>query len=187
MVNVDKLIDVLILFAKSDQEMSPLRINKLLYFIDKCHLRKYGRFVLGDRYYRLPLGQVPSYTYDLINDFFEPFRIRGKSENPLTEFFSREKKGKYNVLKLKKERSPDYLSESERNVIKIVLDEYGKTRTPRLVDIAHSEKTNTHTPQPNEIEISLFLDGLPSSKKDFIFSLLEIDRENASICKFLNK
>ncbi len=39
---------------------------KALYFADKCHLHRYGRFIFGDRYVAMRLGPVPSGAYDLM-------------------------------------------------------------------------------------------------------------------------
>jgi uncharacterized phage-associated protein len=41
-------------------------VLKALYFADKHHLHRYGRFIFGDRYVAMRLGPVPSGAYDLI-------------------------------------------------------------------------------------------------------------------------
>jgi uncharacterized phage-associated protein len=40
-------------------------VLKSLYFADKCHLHRYGRFIFGDRYVAMRHGPVPSGAYDL--------------------------------------------------------------------------------------------------------------------------
>jgi uncharacterized phage-associated protein len=40
-------------------------VLKSLYFADKYHLHRYGRFVFGDRYVAMRHGPVPSGAYDL--------------------------------------------------------------------------------------------------------------------------
>jgi hypothetical protein len=113
--------------------------------------------------------------------------VKGRSGNPLAAYFSKDQRGRHGILKLKKERPPDHLSESEIEIIDKVLEQYGGSVTSRLVDISHSEKTYKETPGTGEIEISLFLDGLSAPKKEFILGLVEIDRENICLNKSLNK
>ena len=189
--DIEKLIDILVIFARRNQELTKLRINKLLYFIDKCHLQKYGRFVLNDRYYRLPLGPIPSLTLNIINDFFLPrFKISGKKigTGRLAEFFEPDKDSKgYDILKLKKEVNFGSLSESELDVINYVLDSYGKRATSTLVNISHRDRAWRSTTEPNEIDYDLFLDELPEEKKNLVRDLMKMDAENDLINAVLNK
>jgi len=50
-------------------------VLKALYFSDKCHLHRYGRFIFGDRYVAMRHGPVPSGAYDLMKI--------ARGENPL--------------------------------------------------------------------------------------------------------
>jgi hypothetical protein len=145
--------------------------------------------VIDDKYFRLPLGPVPSSSYNLIDDFFEPISIKGRSlsPNPLSPFFNKEQRGKHNILKLKNERPPDFLSASEKEAAQEVLNQYGKISTSRLVDLAHAEKTSRETAPSSEISMDLFLDGLPASRKEMILGLIEIDEENLCLRKYLNR
>jgi len=188
--DIEKLIDILMLLVKNKQPLSKLRITKLLYFIDKYHIRKYGRFVLNDRYYRLPFGPVPFLSLIYINDFFKPeVRISGKKvgKNPLEEYFSATKYRKYDALSLKKDVNLNSLSDSDLEAIEQVIKKYGNFATSRLVDISHNEKTWKETIEPKEIEPELFLDGLPEEEKEAIKKLIEIDQENDCVNVALNK
>jgi len=187
--DIEKLIDILVLFAKNKQQLNKLRINKLLYFIDKYHIRKYGRFVLNDRYNRLPLGPIPSLTLNYINDFFKPtVRISGKKigRNPLEEYFSAAKWRNYDVLKLKKDVNLNSLSDSELEAVDYIIKKYGNYSVSRLVNISHNDKTWKETSEPKEIDPELFLENIPEEKKEAIKKLWEIDQENDSIHSLLN-
>lgn len=189
--DIEKLIDILVLLAKNGQQLNKLRITKLLYFIDKFHIRKYGRFVLNDRYHGLPLGPIPSLTLNYINDFFKPkIRISGikVEKNPLEGYFSAAKYRNYDVLKLKnKDINLNSLSESELEAVDRVIKKYGNYSTSSLVTISHNEKTWKETSKPKEIDFELFLHGLPEEEKEAIKKLREIDQENDCVNVILNK
>lgn len=52
------------LAAHTGESMYP--VLKMLYLADKCHLERYGRFIVGDTYVAMGKGPVPSATYDLM-------------------------------------------------------------------------------------------------------------------------
>jgi len=188
--DIEKLIDMLILLYKNRQTLSKLRITKLLYFIDKYHIRKYGRFVLNDRYHRLPLGPVPSLSLNYIDDFFNPASriFRKKVErNPLEGYFAATKYRKYDALSLKKDVNLNSLSDSDLEAVDYVIKKYGNFATSRLVNISHNEKTWKETIESKEIDPELFLDGLPEEEKEAIKKLIEIDQENDCVNVALNK
>lgn len=191
--DIEKLIDILVIFTKRRQRLTKLRINKLLYFIDKFHLRKYGRFVLNDRYHRLNLGPIPSLTSDLLNEFFDPeFLFSGKSikkeKNKLKKYFSPGKyRGRYDTLALKKDVNFNSLSNSEIEIIDMVIQKYGNYSTSNLVNISHKDATWIQTSEPKEIDYELFLEGLPEERKKIIRDMMEIDKENDRVNAALNK
>jgi len=182
--NIKKLIDSLTIFAKNNQELTKLRINKLLYFVDKAHLINYGRLVYNDLYVSLRCGPVAEKSNNILNDFIdcELFSIidsKNKSENYLGKYFelSFTSKG-YEKLEMKNESDLSSLSKSEIEIIKKVLGEYGKIPTSKLVDISHREPAWLQTPQTEIIDFRLLLEGFPPEKKELISELITIDREN---------
>jgi uncharacterized phage-associated protein len=44
------------------------KLLKIIYFADKRHLERYGRFIFGDTYIAMNHGPVPSGAYDAIKD-----------------------------------------------------------------------------------------------------------------------
>jgi len=52
---------------KKDGEINKLKVIKLIYFADRYHIRKYGRPVIGDSYWAMKLGAVPSDTLNTAN------------------------------------------------------------------------------------------------------------------------
>ena len=60
----EKAIEVLLYLSEKSTDI--YSVLKTLYFADKEHLSKYGRFICGDSYVAMRLGPVPSGTYDLV-------------------------------------------------------------------------------------------------------------------------
>lgn len=62
----EKATQALNFFARrSGGEINKMKALKLVYLADRYHLRKYGRPVVGDDYYAMKQGPVPSMTKDL--------------------------------------------------------------------------------------------------------------------------
>ncbi len=62
--DIDKSIEALLYIASHTKDL--YHILKILYFADKMHLDKYGRFISGDSYSAMRNGPVPSELYDII-------------------------------------------------------------------------------------------------------------------------
>ena len=68
--NIDKLIHAIIFFTNntSPDKLGKVKLMKLLYYSDFRHMREYGRPIIGDTYYKLENGPVPSLTLNLISE-----------------------------------------------------------------------------------------------------------------------
>jgi len=191
--DIERLADILYILSKNKQHLTKLRICKLLYFIDKFHLQKYGRFVLGDIYHSLQFGQIPSLTLNILNDFFGPeITFRGKpiksNPNLLKDYFIQGKyQNKYPALILNKEFNFKSLSDSEVEIISQVLKKFGRYSDASLVNLSHKEATWQKTPVPQQINPELFLDDLPEDEKKRIAELMTIDEADDSLVDCLNR
>lgn len=61
-----KTVEVLLYISQSMSDL--YHILKALYFADRKHIERYGRFISGDRYVAMVKGPVPSGAYDIIKD-----------------------------------------------------------------------------------------------------------------------
>lgn len=61
--NGQKAVEVIVYIATQTQDL--FHIVKVMYFADKKHLARYGRFILGDRYIAMEDGPVPSGLYGI--------------------------------------------------------------------------------------------------------------------------
>jgi uncharacterized phage-associated protein len=65
-LDLDKAIETILYVARSLPERSQYWVLKAIYFADKRHLQRYGRFIFGEDYVAMEQGPVPSGAYDLV-------------------------------------------------------------------------------------------------------------------------
>jgi len=83
-----KATEVILYIASKTPIPDIYHVLKVLYFADKKHLERYGRFVCGDSYVAMGHGPVPSGSYELINETrtselfgaSSPFSVKGKGD-----------------------------------------------------------------------------------------------------------
>lgn len=107
-------------------------ISKLLYFADLCHLKRYGRFICGDRYIAMQNGPVPSGVYDMLKDQRDSLEYL---RFPIAEQAFR-LVGNYTVKAL---RQPDldWLSESEIECLDEAIAKYDHLGFEALTQLSH--------------------------------------------------
>ncbi|MGH2376430.1 MAG: Panacea domain-containing protein, partial [bacterium] len=131
--NPDKVVDALDYVLQRVGPSTRMKTVKLLYMADRYHVVRYGTPVLGDVYYRLPWGPIPSRSLDMLesaadvaandpeappDDFSARLLARiavDKPESKYAEYRSREER----------QRAPDYLSQSEIEALDAVIKKYG--------------------------------------------------------------
>ncbi len=59
-------LETILYIATHSQNPNFIHIAKLMYFADKVHLARYGRFICGDSYIAMKNGPVPSNVYDML-------------------------------------------------------------------------------------------------------------------------
>lgn len=163
-----KLIACLTYFARHCEDMTKLKAIKLLYFLDKYHLVKYGRPVLGDNYILMGLGPVPSMTLDIINEIQDAYQHKIKMLDPRNkEYFGQFLKvagtSKYPVFHAIKEADLDELSQTEKEALFETLKNYGKYTASTLVEKTHKDATCKKTEINHYIDYKLFFEGEPKA------------------------
>ena len=162
--DIDKFIACAAFFASAQlSNLDKLKISKLLYFADKYHLLKYGKPIIGDNYFHLDYGPVPSKALDIMNEVVckdnvsrigEGFSNKDKFNQFLKvrrPFFH-----SYPVFELIKEPDLDYLSESEMEALNETIKKYGKLTGGNLIDETHKDAAWLRTKNTEEIDYRLF-------------------------------
>jgi uncharacterized phage-associated protein len=140
--NLAKFVQALVFFSKNGvSDLTKLKAAKLFYFADKEHLLRYGRPIIGDVYFALNLGPVPSHA----DDFFDEAQAAhqaGPSTPEQEEFLQ--------YLDVVADYWPRYVANGDENfrvfsrsdleVLADVAKTYGKLHWKRLVELSHREK-----------------------------------------------
>jgi uncharacterized phage-associated protein len=146
--SVEKLVRAIAYFSKRGvPDLTKLKIGKLLYFADKHHLLSQGRPILGDVYFCMELGPVPSYSLNVIDSAFTRPEVPVEDDAKVNLF--------HKVLKVKKlfywnyprleaqdeSYSTDIFSKSELDSLEQTVRTYGHKTAKELVDLTHAEPT----------------------------------------------
>jgi uncharacterized phage-associated protein len=104
---------------------------KVLYFADREHLRRYGRFIYGETYIAMRLGPVPSTAYDIVKTTPPGFLCDSLQAA----------RGQFEVtgdrISPKQEADLDYLSESDLECLDAAIRDYGNLSFEALRDASH--------------------------------------------------
>jgi len=137
----EKLVHSLVFFSNAGvSDLTKLKAAKLFYFADKEHLLRYGRPILGDVYYCLPYGPVPSVALNEMSDASENPEVEDSDRNLFCQYLDVEKGvNPHPIFKAKRAHDPDVFSESELEVLGNVVRNYGWRSAGDLVNLTHSE------------------------------------------------
>jgi len=70
--NIPKFVNAVAYLAQACPNSTKMTICKQLYFADKEHLVRYGRPIVGDHYYKLPHGPIPTHGLDMLRHRSNP-------------------------------------------------------------------------------------------------------------------
>ncbi len=180
--DVEKLVAALCFFASRTKGLDKLKAAKLLYFADKYHLVKYGRPILGDTYFRLDYGPVPSLSLDIMNEAVSPYRLDIPQENLelLKEYLKVDLEKRHPLFEAKTQPDLDVLSESEVEALQETVKAYGGYSGARLIDLTHREASWKKTGKNEQIDYRLFFEGENNASPEAL-EYLESFREDTEL------
>jgi uncharacterized phage-associated protein len=123
--NRQKAIETIIYLSHRISDPEIYGICKLLYFADKTHLEKYGRFIFGETYCAMKNGATPSNSYDLLKEIadkpLEDLRLEG------------------HMVVASRDANLDLLSKSDVECLDQVIEVWGKVPNWERKKAAHDE------------------------------------------------
>lgn len=180
--SLEKLVQAIAYFSSERvPSLTKLKIAKLLYFADKQHLLEHGKPIIGDVYWCMDYGPVPSFALNEMSAAISGAEIPGALDASL---FSR-------VLTVKKflrtqplfevredAYDPRVFSESEQQALRYTKNMYGYRTAAELVDLTHLEPTwlipNSGRPAGSRslITYDLFFEGAPDKARRYLGQLV---------------
>jgi uncharacterized phage-associated protein len=182
----DKLLDAVDYMLRQVGPCTRMKLVKLLYLADRYHLVRHGTPVLGDRYYRLPWGPVPSRSLDVLEAAADVAAHDPEapsddlSERLLTKIEIMDPESKYpNYRSRQLPGQPEYLSLSETEALDAVAKEFGNWPAIELSKLTHQHQAFLRTNPQDEIDYRLFFLDEPGVKPEAVeyFELAEHDHD----------
>ncbi len=183
----EKLVAALAFFASKTRGLDKLKAAKLLYYADKYHLTQYGRPILGDVYFRLDYGPVPSKSLDIMNEAIDPHRVRGvhpDNQMLISKYLRTNSEGRHPTFELKHEPDMKVFSESEIEALVKTVEKYGHFTGSKLIDLTHRDATWNKTERNGEIDYRLFFDDAKGANPEAL-EYMESLRENVEVMSLL--
>ncbi len=154
----EKAVEVILYVANRVNDPGFHRISKLLYFADREHLAKYGRFISGDSYVAMKHGPVPSGTYDILKC------VRGDGLTcPVPHASESFRVDAPRVLPLR-DADMSLLSESEKECLDAAIAKYGNMTFGELTNASH-DKTWESADENEFILVEQIVATLPDAEE----------------------
>ncbi|HWW13619.1 MAG TPA: Panacea domain-containing protein [Candidatus Dormibacteraeota bacterium] len=185
--NLDKLIQAIAFFCdKGIQDLTKLKVAKLLYFADKKHLLEHGEPILGDTYFCMQFGPVPSFSLNEMNEAISRSEVSSDDESDYSIMSRtlRVRRGFFHYPRFEARHPFDasVFTGTELAALTFVAERYGANSAKQLVDLTHLEPTWTianEGRQPNgrtQIPYELFFEGASEE------ALRQLARLKAEFC-----
>ncbi len=128
----EKAIEVIVYLAEHAPIPDIYHVLKIIYFADKAHLERYGRFICGDSYVAMKHGPVPSATYDIIK------YVRGDGYMAFNEHASRsfEVQPDERIVSCRSSNL-DLMSESDLSCLNVAIESVGRLSFDELKKRSH--------------------------------------------------
>jgi uncharacterized phage-associated protein len=183
--SVEKLVRSIAFFSKAGvPDLTKLKVVKLLYFADKHHLLLHGKPIIGDAYFCMEWGPVPSYSLNEINAALSKPEIPPAADSGVSLFNK--------VLNIKKlfywhqprfeakaeEYSTSVFTQSELDSLAYTAKVYGHKTAKELVDLTHREPTwiipnqDRRQGSSKPITYDLFFEGAPEQSRRILGKLV---------------
>lgn len=140
--NPQKFVQSLVFFSKSGiTDLTKMKIHKLLFFADKLHLIRYGRPIIGDEYFALDHGPLPSSADDDL-DTAEDLAIGVDDAAVRTHFggyLNLKSAGEWPVIAAVGPENYGVFSRSELKVLSEVVERFGRMSASKLRKLSHED------------------------------------------------
>jgi uncharacterized phage-associated protein len=182
--NPAKLVQSIAYFSQAGlPQLTKLKIAKLLYFADKEHLLEHGRPIIGDVYWCMDFGPVPSFAMNEMSAAIggSEVAVSGDSDASLFARVLSVRKFLYPHPRFEVKDGafdPSVFSDSEQSALRYTANVYGYKTAAELVDLTHKEPTWIISNQGRQagsrslITYDLFFEGAPEKSRRLLGQLV---------------
>ena len=155
-VDAEKAVEAMLYVAEKTSNL--YTILKVLYFADRTHLEKYGRFIYGDSYVAMKNGPVPGTAYDIAKD------VRENRGYPILQSAKEVFKFENNeTLSPLRQANIELLSDSDIECLDKAFEQYGYFPFGKLKNVSHDEAYRSAGPN-DTIHLEAIVKTLPDSE-----------------------
>jgi uncharacterized phage-associated protein len=133
MINFNVVVETIYYLLSKIGKTDKLKIVKLIFLADKCHLLRYGRTITNDDYYAMEMGPVGSTVKDVLNP--DTDLLSQPERSKISELI--EHTGCYDFKAKDGEYKIKMLSKSDEEVIDFIIKEFGSWSTTSLIEFVH--------------------------------------------------
>lgn len=168
-INYNKAVETIVWLANQKPGIDIYHVAKVIFYADKKHLNRYARPIIGDTYFCMDYGPVPSGIYDLIteNSWLNPEYLQLMSESLIIQ------KSPYPKIASLREPNMEFFSETDIDCLKESLEEYGNKSFGELKDMTHDEKCYLETGSKQPIDYTLMIDDDNPNRDEIIQEMSE--------------
>jgi len=152
----EKVIEALVYVANLKPGLTAYYLNKIFYFAEKEHLKKYGRPIIGDQYNALADGPAAMMVYDFVNDNFLYEHVEKKFYDALEMRCPDGKK--YPELYPLRKPDESYLSKTDIDCLAESVRNYAELSFPDLRKISHDEEAWKQAERNGPMDYRLMID-----------------------------
>jgi uncharacterized phage-associated protein len=134
MIEIHTIIEVIYYILNKIGPADKLKLVKLIYLADKCHLIRYGRTITNDDYYAMEHGPVGTTVKDFLSDnsafqSSEENKFESKLIQKIDEYKFKCKQIEYKIK---------WLSQSDIEILDFIIKEFGSLSSGRLIEYTHN-------------------------------------------------
>ena len=128
----EKFANIVLFYLEANENIFKVKMNKLLYYTDFLHFKRFGQSISGYMYQAIQMGPVP-YRYDAIYDLLT-------YENYIDFVFAEVSSTQVDKPVALKSYDKALFNPSELEVLDEIFKRFNKINTGELIELSHKEK-----------------------------------------------
>ena len=148
-----------------NQPANLYKVLKVIYFADKEHLHRYGRFIFGDQYVAMNHGPVPSGAYDIVK-YVRGEMAWGPECPEAKDAFGADRHSVVPFI----DADRNLFSDSDIECLDEAIKKYGNLSFNELKKISHDDKAYQHADENDFMTIESIAETAPD--KDALLEYL---------------